>query len=55
LVDEAELNKRKTALPKSQTPDWAKRGYAQLFNETITQADEGCDFDFMQRNGPATG
>ncbi|WP_424627110.1 IlvD/Edd family dehydratase [Bradyrhizobium sp. SYSU BS000235] len=51
LVDEAELKKRQAALPKLQTPDWAKRGYAQLFNETITQADEGCDFDFMRREG----
>ena len=33
------------------TPDWAKRGYAWLFNETILQADEGCDFDFMRENG----
>jgi len=33
------------------TPDWAKRGYAHLFNETILQADEGCDFDFMRGKG----
>src|SRR5207249_1565758 len=32
----------------------ARRGYAWLFNETIMQADEGCDFDFMQRTGKQT-
>ena len=39
------------ALAPLVTPDWAKRGYAWLFNETILQADEGCDFDFMRENG----
>jgi dihydroxy-acid dehydratase len=33
------------------TPEWAQRGYAHLFNETILQADEGCDFDFMRAKG----
>ncbi len=51
LIDEVELTMRQHALPKPSTPDWAKRGYAHLFNETITQADEGCDFDFMRRDG----
>ena len=51
LVDEAELEKRRAALPPAATPDWAKRGYAHLFNETILQADEGCDFDFMRADG----
>src|SRR5438105_159971 len=51
LVDEAELKKRHAALVPAKTPDWAKRGYAWLFNETILQADEGCDFDFMRENG----
>jgi dihydroxy-acid dehydratase len=51
LVDVAELEKRRAALPARATPDWAKRGYAHLFNETILQADEGCDFDFMRGKG----
>lgn len=51
LIDDAELKKRQAALAAPVTPDWAKRGYAHLFNETITQADEGCDFDFMRRDG----
>jgi len=53
LVDEVELTLRQKALPKPSKPDWAARGYAHLFHETITQADEGCDFDFMRREGPA--
>ncbi|MGY3591095.1 dihydroxy-acid dehydratase [Bradyrhizobium sp. USDA 4341] len=51
LVDEAELQRRREALAPAKTPDWAKRGYAHLFNETILQADEGCDFDFMRAKG----
>jgi dihydroxy-acid dehydratase len=51
LVDEAELKKRHAALAPPATQEWAKRGYAWLFNETILQADEGCDFDFMQNDG----
>jgi dihydroxy-acid dehydratase len=51
LVDAAELEARRAALPAPVTPDWARRGYAHLFNETIMQADEGCDFDFMRGQG----
>jgi dihydroxy-acid dehydratase len=50
LVDAAELEKRRAAL-KLPKAEWAKRGYAHLFNETILQADEGCDFDFMRAQG----
>lgn len=50
LVDTTELEKRRAAL-KLPAADWAKRGYAHLFNETILQADEGCDFDFMRAQG----
>src|SRR6187455_1473661 len=53
LVDEAELKKRHTALAPPATQEWARRGYAHLFNETILQADEGCDFDFMRGQGKA--
>jgi dihydroxy-acid dehydratase len=41
-------------LKPAAAPDEARRGYAWLFNETIMQADEGCDFDFMQRTGKQT-
>jgi dihydroxy-acid dehydratase len=50
LVDDAELARRRNAM-KLPTPDWARRGYSYLFNETILQADEGCDFDFMRGKG----
>lgn len=49
LVDEAELSRRRAALPASERPAWAERGYARLFHDSVTQADEGCDFDFMMR------
>jgi dihydroxy-acid dehydratase len=51
LVDAAELDKRRATLTPAKTPGWARRGYAHLFNETILQADEGCDFDFMREQG----
>jgi dihydroxy-acid dehydratase len=51
LVDDAELAKRRAAPQSAGTPAWARRGYAYLFNETILQADEGCDFDFMRGQG----
>jgi dihydroxy-acid dehydratase len=54
LVDATELEKRRAAL-KLPTAEWAKRGYAHLFNETILQADEGCDFDFMRAQGNDKG
>jgi dihydroxy-acid dehydratase len=50
LVDAAELEKRRAEF-KLPAAEWAKRGYAHLFNETILQADEGCDFDFMRAQG----
>ena len=55
MVDAAELEKRRAALAPMATPEWARRGYAHLFNATILQADEGCDFDFMRGEGPSSG
>jgi len=45
LVDDAELKKR-AASAKLQTKI-PERGYAKLFAEQITGADEGCDFKFL--------
>jgi dihydroxyacid dehydratase/phosphogluconate dehydratase len=43
-VDEAELAKRRAAWKAPATP---ARGYARLYAERVTQADKGCDFDFL--------
>ena len=46
LSDE-EIGARLAALPQRHVdPD--ERGYRKLFLTTITQADQGCDFDFLQ-------
>ena len=51
LVKPSDLEKRRAALKPTVAPEWARRGYAYLFNQTILQADEGCDFDFMRGTG----
>jgi dihydroxy-acid dehydratase len=49
-VSDAELARRKAAW----TPPAAKypRGYGAMFSEHIGQADQGCDFDFLQGQAP---
>ncbi|MDX3543787.1 L-arabinonate dehydratase [Streptomyces europaeiscabiei] len=48
-VDETELDRRRA--------DWTpppiryERGYGALYNDQITQADTGCDFEFLARPG----
>ncbi len=44
LVDDAELAKRRL---EWKAPEKPKRGYARLYTERVTQADKGCDFDFL--------
>jgi dihydroxy-acid dehydratase len=51
LVSDEELEARRAALPERTRPDWARRGYARLLHDTVMQADEGCDFDFMTGRG----
>ncbi|AZS88006.1 dihydroxy-acid dehydratase [Streptomyces griseoviridis] len=48
-VDDAELERRRA----DWTPPPARyeRGYGALYNEQITQADTGCDFEFLARPG----
>lgn len=46
LVSEEELASRRAADPV--TPPTAERGYLKLFLDTVTQADQGVDFDFLQ-------
>jgi dihydroxy-acid dehydratase len=45
-VDAAELSRRKAAWRPRQ-PKFA-RGYGAIFSRHIKQADEGCDFDFLE-------
>lgn len=45
-VPETELSARKNALPKPQ-PRY-ERGYGWMFSRHIKQADQGCDFDFLE-------
>ena len=49
LVDDAELARR-AAEPRPARPA-PRRGYAKLFHDTVTQADQGCDFDFLIGGG----
>jgi dihydroxy-acid dehydratase len=46
LVSDEELARRAQKLAP-RTPDPKARGYRKLFLTSITQADEGCDFDFL--------
>ena len=48
LVDEAELTRRREAWTPPE-PRY-ERGYGFLFQTHVTQADKGCDFDFLQQN-----
>ena len=46
LVSDAVLAQR--ALEQPVTRPTAQRGYRQLFLKTVTQADQGVDFDFLR-------
>jgi dihydroxyacid dehydratase/phosphogluconate dehydratase len=48
-VDDAELTRRTTAWTPP-APHY-ERGYGALYSSHITQADQGCDFDFLARPG----
>lgn len=53
LVEENELDRRRSALAidtNSAAPLHA-RGYSWLYDTFITQANEGCDFAFLKKNG----
>lgn len=45
MVDEAELDARRAAW-KPDEPHYT-RGYAKLYIETVLQADQGADLDFL--------
>ncbi len=48
-VDDAELERRRAAWTPPPAP--YERGYGALYLDQITQADTGCDFDFLARPG----
>ncbi|MGW1165224.1 L-arabinonate dehydratase [Streptomyces sp. NPDC001153] len=48
-VDDAELGRRRAAW--TPPPARHERGYGVLYNGQITQADTGCDFEFLARPG----
>jgi dihydroxy-acid dehydratase len=50
LVDEHELSKRRKAWRPAN--DIYPRGYGKLYMEHIRQANEGCDFDFLEGTAP---
>ena len=47
LVDEALLNQRRKESADESSAPRPQRGYARLYQASILQADEGCDFDFL--------
>ncbi|MGE5130939.1 MAG: L-arabinonate dehydratase [Sphingomonadaceae bacterium] len=49
-VPEAELEKRRVAW--KQPPRKYERGYGAVFSRHISQADRGCDFDFLEGTAP---
>ncbi|WP_196807187.1 L-arabinonate dehydratase [Candidatus Solirubrobacter pratensis] len=49
LVDDAELDARRSSWTRRPRP--AMRGYERLFFDHVTQANEGCDFDFLHGAG----
>ena len=50
VVDAAELERRQRAW-RAPAPHYA-RGYGALFSRHITQANDGCDFDFLEGTSP---
>jgi dihydroxy-acid dehydratase len=49
-VSDEELARRRAAWRPPQ-PRYT-RGYGRLFSEHVSQASEGCDFDFLERGAP---
>jgi dihydroxy-acid dehydratase len=47
LVDDAELARRRAAMPRPSAPP--ARGYAKLYMDHVLQAEHGCDFDFLRK------
>ncbi|MFO1305527.1 MAG: L-arabinonate dehydratase [Burkholderiales bacterium] len=52
-VDDTELARRRAAW-KAPKPHFT-RGFGTLYLKHVTQANEGCDFDFLEEEGKSTG
>jgi dihydroxy-acid dehydratase len=50
LVDDAELARRRATWTAPERP--VVRGFVRLYQDHVTQAHEGCDFDFLQGTAP---
>ena len=50
LVDADELARRRAAWAPARSP--YQRSFAALYQQHVTQADEGCDFDFLSGRAP---
>jgi len=51
LVDDVELSRRRAGFRAPvHTPE---RGYARLYMNSVLQAEDGCDFDFLRQAAPA--
>lgn len=46
LVSDAEIGSRRAAW--QAPPPRYERGYGYIFSKHVSQADQGCDFDFLQ-------
>jgi dihydroxy-acid dehydratase len=51
LVSDSELEARRKAWKPPRARKEDARGYRKLFLDTVTQADRGCDFDFLAQPG----
>jgi dihydroxy-acid dehydratase len=49
-VSDADLTQRRAAWVAPVQP--FMRGYTQLYQQHVTQAHQGCDFDFLQGTAP---
>lgn len=51
LVDDSELDRRRAEWTPDLVPPEERRGYDRLYASEVLQADEGCDFAFLQPIG----
>ncbi|MEO9960698.1 MAG: dihydroxy-acid dehydratase [Nisaea sp.] len=51
LVDEAEMKSRRESWTPPPAHKGSGRGYLKLYLDTVTQAEDGADFGFLQATG----